>query len=90
VTFTLTLTSRTDDQPVVGASSGLIEAVLGTSHPAPNSNTTALETAPGVYRIGPVRFDAAGTWFVRFHFFESCFDTEGSKHGHVAFSINVP
>jgi hypothetical protein len=46
---------------------------------------------PGTYSVGPVRFDQAGRWFVRFHFYETCSDApEDSPHGHVAFWVDVP
>ena len=48
------------------------------------------ETSPGNYTIGPVKFDAAGNWNVRFHFHDECTDSEESPHGHVAFFVKVP
>lgn len=49
------------------------------------------EIAPGVYRVGPLPFDAPGIWTVRFHLFEECGDSrEDSPHGHAAFFVNVP
>ena len=46
---------------------------------------------PGVYQVGPIKFDATGIWTVRFHFFEECSDTpEDSPHGHAAFYVQVP
>jgi len=53
--------------------------------------TPAQEIMPGVYKIGPVRFDAPGTWTVRFHLYEECSDTQDdSPHGHAAFFVKVP
>jgi hypothetical protein len=48
------------------------------------------EIMPGVYKVGPLRFDKPGTWTVRFHFFEECTDSDDSPHGHAAFFVNVP
>lgn len=58
--------------------------------PAQNAQAAFQETTPGVYKAGPLRFDQAGTWVVRFHFYEQCNDGEASPHGHVAFFIDVP
>jgi hypothetical protein len=65
---------------------------LSDTHVAPTTDQKFLETAmPGVYTVGPVRFDASGMWTVRFHFFETCTDfAEDSPHGHAAFYLNVP
>jgi hypothetical protein len=91
VTFTVTLTSRADGSLVTGASPQTLEGFLGTSHILPADATRrATEISPGVYTIGPATFDKSGQWTVRFHFFETCADTEGSKHGHAAFLIDVP
>lgn len=91
VTFTVTLTSRDDGSPVTGANPKTLEGFLGTSHILPNSPTpVASEVSPGVYTIGPAVFDQSGQWTVRFHFFETCTDIDGSKHGHAAFLIDVP
>jgi hypothetical protein len=66
------------------------EVFLGDTHPAPNSGATFVESPAGVYKVGPIVFDAAGTWTVRFHFFEDCNDSETSPHGHAAFFMDVP
>jgi hypothetical protein len=64
---------------------------LSISHGAPAPRDPATEIAPGVYKVGPIRFDAAGIWTVRFHFFEECSDArEDSPHGHAAFYVKVP
>jgi hypothetical protein len=89
VTFTVTVTSKSDGTPVTGAAPD-IEAYLSDIHPAPNTDQKPTEKGMGVYDIGPVKFDAAGKWTVRFHFFESCNDGETSPHGHVAFYLDVP
>lgn len=87
--FTLKLTNLVDGTPVTGAGPSA-EVFLSDTHPAPNSGQTSKETSPGVYTIGPVEFDQAGKWTVRFHFFESCVESETSPHGHVAFYVNAP
>lgn len=90
VTFTVTLTSRTDGSFVQGASTR-IEGVLNDTTPIANPPPVTTETSPGVYQITGVKFPAAGTWLVRFHFFETCDDSEDdSKHGHAAYNIVVP
>ena len=58
--------------------------------PLQNSKAEFTETAPGVYTGGPLRFDQKGRWVVRYHFYEQCFDGEGSPHGHIAFFVDVP
>ena len=88
-TFIVTAKYATDGTPVVGAKTRL-EAFLSDTHPAPNSGAVTTETTPGTYTIGPVKFDAAGKWTVRYHFFEDCADADDSPHGHAAFYINVP
>ncbi len=90
VTFTVTVTTKTDGKPVTGAGT-YIEAVLGDTHPAPDSNPTTKETTPGTYQIGPVRFDKPGQWTVRFHIHGECTDVaETSQHGHAGFFVDVP
>lgn len=89
VTFTIELTAKADNSPVTGADPD-IEAFLSDTHPAPNSSQKPTEVSAGKYEVGPVQFDAAGQWTVRFHFFEDCMDMETSPHGHVGFYLNVP
>ncbi len=61
---------------------------LSISHGVPAPPNPSTEIAPGVYKVGPIKFDAAGTWTVRFHFFEECSDNqEDSPHGHAAFYV---
>jgi len=89
VTFTVTVTSKTDGKPVTGAGT-LIEAVLGDTHSAPSAGKTT-ESPPGTYTIGPVIFDQPGNWTVRYHIHEECTDVaDSSQHGHAAFFITVP
>ena len=90
VTFTVTATTLADGQPATGANIDA-EVFLNDTHPAPNSGQATNEKSGGVYDVGPIKFDAAGRWTVRFHLHEDCQDsTEDSPHGHVAFYIDVP
>lgn len=89
VTFAIVTTNRKDASPVVGAAP-YAEIFLDDTHAAPNTPVKTTETLPGNYTIGPVRFNAAGKWTVRFHFAADCADGETSPHGHVAFFASVP
>lgn len=89
VTFAIVATNRKDSSPVAAATP-YAEIFLTETHPGPNTAVKTTETSPGNYTIGPVRFDAAGKWTVRFHFAADCADGEESPHGHVAFFVNVP
>ncbi len=89
VTFTITSTNKAGGAPTTGAGPRL-EVYLNDTHASPNTKQGATETSPGVYAVGPVRFDAPGMWTVRMHLSEDCNDGENSPHGHVAFFVNVP
>ncbi len=90
VTLTLHLANRSDDSAVVGATP-TTEIYLSDTHLAPNTKPKTVVVEPGVYKLGPVRFDKPGRWTVRFHLFEECLDArEDSPHGHVAFYVDVP
>jgi hypothetical protein len=90
VTFTVVATQKATGAAAAAANLN-IEAFLSDTHPVPNSNQQSIEGPAGTYRIGPVRFDAAGRWTVRFHLHEECADTlPDSPHGHVAFFVDVP
>jgi len=90
VTLTLHASNLADDSPVVGATP-TTEIYLSDTHLAPNTKPKSVVVEPGVYEIGPVRFDKPGRWTVRFHLFEECLDArEDSPHGHVAFYVDVP
>jgi hypothetical protein len=83
--------------PLTGAST-FAEVCLSDTHPGPNINENppigaqqVVEGPPGTYTVGPVQFDAAGVWTVRFHFNEFCCDlVPSSPHGHAAFHVTVP
>jgi hypothetical protein len=96
--FIVQATSLTNPgAPVTGACT-FAELCLSDTHPAPaidyrppTGSQKVVEGPPGTYTVGPVQFDAAGKWTVRFHFNELCCDVVGdSPHGHAAFFVNVP
>jgi hypothetical protein len=91
VSNVFTTTGLPMDLPNAAANS-IAEVFLSDTHPAPNaSQQVTTEVDAGVYMIGPVTFDKPGTWTVRFHFNEECFDVSpNSPHGHAAFFVNVP
>ncbi len=98
VYFMVTATSKVDGTPVTGAAT-YAELCLNNTHIGPPGIDSAYphglqmveESSPGTYKVGPVQFDAAGKWTVRFHFFEICTDTlADSQHGHAAFFVDVP
>jgi hypothetical protein len=89
VTFAIVATNRNDNSPLAGATP-YAEIFLDATHPAPNTPVKTVEVSPGNYTIGPVRFDAAGNWNVRFHFHDECGDGDESPHGHIAFFVKVP
>jgi len=86
-----------NNAPLTGAST-FAEICLNDTHPGPAIDALppagaqeVVEGPPGTYTIGPVQFDAAGDWTVRFHFNEFCCDVaDDSPHGHAAFHITVP
>jgi hypothetical protein len=88
--FTVTALRLADMTPATCA--GIRPDVsLSISHGVPAPANPSTEIAPGIYRVGPIKFDAKGIWTVRFHLFEECSDApEDSPHGHAAFYVNVP
>jgi hypothetical protein len=93
--FTVTAIRLADGKPASCA--GIRPDIsLSLTHGVPAPKDPAPEIAPGVYKVGPIRFDAAGNspghyWTVRFHLYEECSDTpEDSPHGHAAFYVSVP
>lgn len=89
VNFDVTLTKLADMTPATGAGVRA-EIFLTDTHPAAPP-PAATESAGGKYTVGPIKFDAAGDWTVRFHFYETCNDApEDSPHGHAAFFVHVP
>jgi hypothetical protein len=89
VTFDVKVIRRIDGKPATGANVQ-IEAYLTSSQPTPTVDIPSKELGGGAYRVGPVVFDHAGTWTVRFHVYETCTDAPDSPHGHAAFFVNVP
>ncbi len=87
--FTVTALRLADGKPANCA--GIrADVSLTLTHGATPPRDEAPEIAPGVYKVGPIRFDAAGQWTVRFHLYEECNDTaEDSPHGHAAFYVQV-
>jgi hypothetical protein len=93
VTFTLSLTRLIDGAPGSGTVPSNPEIFLADddTHISPSNNITATEGPAGTYEIGPVLFDRAGRWIVRFHYFDNCSELPpDSPHSHVAFYIDVP
>lgn len=89
VTFTVDVSSRFDGAKTVAANP-YPEVYLDSTHPAPNAGTKVTDLGNGRYSVGPVRFDRAGRWTVRFHVYENCIDGPESPHSHVAFFVDVP
>ncbi|WP_394833968.1 hypothetical protein LVJ94_46430 [Pendulispora rubella] len=89
VYFNVTVSTKVDGAPARNVPVRP-DSFLNDTHPSVPRTTSSSETSPGVYRVGPVRFDAAGNWTVRFHFHEECNDGEHSPHGHAAFYVSVP
>jgi hypothetical protein len=102
VTFTATITNKTDGSPVSGVPDGLIMEVFQptdpnaacddmSTHPSPEAdNLIESPAGSGTYK-GRVVFDASGQWTVRFHIHEECSDVlADSPHGHAAFRVTVP
>jgi len=106
VVFTVTATHKTDGSPLTGANPG-VEAFTTTpgdwdsaaycdtmsTHPSgpPGGGFWPLtEGTSGTY-TGPVQFDQAGQWTIRYHFYHECFDIlPDSPHGHAAYHLTVP
>ncbi|HXJ19032.1 MAG TPA: hypothetical protein VMT03_02280 [Polyangia bacterium] len=92
--FTVTAIRLADGKPASCAGVRL-DVSLSLTHAVPAPPDPAPEIAPGVYKVGPIRFDAPGDtpghyWTVRFHLYEECTDTADSPHGHAAFYVSVP
>jgi hypothetical protein len=93
--FTVTAVRLSDMQPARCA--GIRPDVsLTIHHGAVSPTAPSPEISPGVYKVGPIRFDAPGNtpgnyWTVRFHLYEECDDGQpDSPHGHAAFYVSVP
>jgi hypothetical protein len=91
--FTVTVTTIADGKPATGLAPRaevFIPCELTHVPPKVDFAAAATETGPGTYQIGPMTFDKATHWAVRFHFSETCDDSETSPHGHAAFYLAVP
>lgn len=104
--FTVVATNKGDGSPLTGAQPG-VEAFTTSpgdwdaadfcdtmsthpSAPAGGGYWPLTEGPAGTY-TGPVQFDVAGQWTVRFHFYHECLDVlPDSPHGHSAYHITVP
>ena len=90
VYFTVVASTTVAPAPATGANI-FAEVYLDNTHEAPPTNQTAVESPPGTYKVGPIRFDKPGAWTVRFHLHEDCKDlVDDSPHGHAAFYVDVP
>jgi hypothetical protein len=99
VTLTLTTTDKATGAPLEALADGKVPLTrLDVYQPCdpnrrgPSQNLTApiKETMPGVFTVGPIKFDQSGRWVVRFHLYEQCVDGDTSPHGHIAFFVEVP
>ncbi len=99
VYFQIDLTTKADGKPashVVAANNPIVAEVYidngdpSKNHVAPNSEPTSQESdMPGRYILGPIRFDQAARWTVRFHIYPDCDDGDTSPHGHTAFFFDA-
>ena len=89
MTFTVTVKNRADGKPATGADPQP-EVFLDATHAAPSSGSKTVARGDGVFDVGPIRFDRAGYWTVRFHVFDACVYGPLSPHSHAAFYVNVP
>jgi hypothetical protein len=89
-TFTVTALRLADMKPATCA--GVRPDVsLSLTHGVAAPKNPSTEIAPGLYQVGPIKFDAPGIWTVRFHLYEECDDGQAdSPHGHAAFYVQVP
>ncbi len=99
VYFQVDLTTKGDGKPashVVASNDPIVAEVFvdygdpAKNHGAPNSQPTSQETdVPGRYVVGPIRFDLAARWTVRFHIYPDCDDGDTSPHGHAAYFFDA-
>ncbi len=89
-TFTVTALRLADMKPATCA--GIRPDVsLSLTHGVAAPKNPSTETSPGIYQVGPIKFDQPGIWTVRFHLYEECDDGQAdSPHGHAAFYVQVP
>jgi hypothetical protein len=90
VFFNVVVTKTADGMPATMASVSP-EVFSSPTHLGMVPTTDSTEAPPGTYKVGPIKFDMAGRWNVRFHMYEQCSDlTEDSPHGHITFFVDVP
>jgi hypothetical protein len=91
VTFTVTAEQLDPAKAATGADL-FPEVYLTPTQPSPSvPTTTETPAGSGIYKVGPIVFNAPGLWTVRFHLYENCSDARAdSPHGHIAFYIDVP
>jgi hypothetical protein len=90
VTFNVTVTRLEDGMPAHDANLEA-EVFLSDTHPAASPDEAPEAPADsGKYAVGPIKFDTAGRWTVRFHLYDECADAPDSPHSHVAFYVDVP
>ncbi|HXT99278.1 MAG TPA: hypothetical protein VN853_23465 [Polyangia bacterium] len=88
--FTVTALRLEDMKPATCATI-IPDTALNPTHPPAGPPKPSVELSPGVYKVGPIPFDAPGIWTVRFHLYEECGDSQDdSPHGHAAFYVQVP
>jgi hypothetical protein len=99
VTFTLSAANKETSAPLDALADGKVPltrldvyepCVPNRRGPTQNFNPQIAKTAPGVFTVGPIKFDQPGRWVVRFHLYEQCVDSDTSPHGHIAFFVDVP
>ena len=99
VTFTLSATNKETSAPLEPLADGVLPLTRldvyepcdpNRRGPAQNFSPKIATTAPGVFTVGPIKFDQPGRWVVRFHLYEQCVDGDTSPHGHIAFFVDVP
>jgi len=99
VTFTLSATNKETSAPLVPLADKVVPLTRldvyepcdpNRRGPAQNFSPKIATTAPGVFTVGPIKFDQPGRWVVRFHLYEQCVDGDTSPHGHIAFFVDVP
>jgi hypothetical protein len=95
VTFTVTASKTVGGDALTGAKPYIeyykIEAGGQLHFSSVQPIQAPTEKPGGIYDIGPLAFDEAGQWTIRFHFNEDCCDDPAnSPHGHAAFFIDVP
>jgi hypothetical protein len=91
VTFDVRVQRLLDRAAATGAKLRIDASVGGGSHWASTDNVASSEPIAGRYEVGPMTFDQPGTWTVRFHLYERCWDApDDSPRSGIAFFVSVP